>query len=76
MNDFQKTLAAEGLPWTPNKLANPKQARAPLTIYMGARALRLEAVPRRQNEPKGLLGSSLAGQLLSTAAQAWTAYSL
>ena len=55
---------------------NPKQARAPLTIYMGARAFRLEALPRRQYEPKGLLGSSLAGQLQSKHAQAWTAYTL
>ena len=58
------------------KVGHPKQARAPLTIYTGARASRLEAVPRRQYEPKGLLGSSLAGQLLSAAAKAWTAYYL
>ena len=35
----------------------------PLAIYMGMRASRLEAQPRRPYGSEGLLGSSLAGQL-------------
>ena len=35
----------------------------PLAIYMGMRASRLEAQPRRHYGSEGLLGSSLAGQL-------------
>ena len=45
----------------PNRALDPKQARAPLTIYMGARAFWLEAKLRRHYESEGLLGSSLAG---------------
>ena len=45
----------------------------PLAIYMGMRAFGLEVKPRRQREPEGLLGSSLAGQPLCGSASGTTA---